>query len=120
MNFLDQAQGVVDGKLLIPHWRFPGKGVNMRRMFEEPRTLDPVLFITGSDALPYIEDGPLAPGSTMQTGKALIFGGGLLVYFLWLNRAGSVSQKFVDAGLGPGLGIHLLHDHRAVQVDAAL
>jgi len=85
MDFLDEAEGVLEGRLLIPHWRFPGKGVNMRRMFEDPRTLDPVLFITGSDALPYIEDGPLAPGSTLQTGEALIFGGGLLAYFLWLN-----------------------------------
>lgn len=85
MDFLDEAQGVLEGRLLIPHWRFPGKGVNVRRMFEDPHTLDPVLFITGSAALPYVEEGPLAPNSTMQTGEALIFGGGLLAYFIWLN-----------------------------------
>lgn len=84
-EFLDQAEGVLEGRLLIPHWRFgPTQGLNIRRMFEEPRPLDPILLITGSGAIPYIEEGELAPGSTMNTGMALI-GGGLLAYMLWFN-----------------------------------
>lgn len=85
MEFLDQAEAVLDGRLLIPHWRFPAdQGLNIRKMFEEPRPLDPILLITGSGAIPYIETGPTAPGSTMDTGIALI-GGGLLAYLLWFN-----------------------------------
>jgi hypothetical protein len=85
MSFLDQAEGVLEGRYLIPHWRFDrSQGLNIRRMFEEPRTLDPVLIIAGPGAIPYMEAGPLAPDSTMETGMGLI-GGGLLGYFLWFN-----------------------------------
>ncbi len=85
MYFLDQAEGVLEGRLLLAHWRFaPTQGLNLRRMFEEPRTLDPVLILTGPGAIPYIETGPLAAGSTMGTGIDLL-GGGMLAYFLWFN-----------------------------------
>lgn len=85
MDFLDQAEGVLEGRLLLPHWRFPlTKGLNLRRMFEEPRTLDPVLILTGPGAIPYMETGRLAPGSTLQTGLDLL-DGGMLAYFLWFN-----------------------------------
>lgn len=84
-DFLNQAQAVLEGRLLIPHWRFVGeRGLNVMRMFEEPQTLDPLLLITGSGALPYLEDGPRAPGSTMSTGMNIV-SGGLLAYFLWFN-----------------------------------
>lgn len=85
MYFLDQAEGVLEGRLLLPHWRFPlSKGLNLRRMFEEPRTLDPILILSGPGAIPYIETGRLAPGSTFDTGMNLL-GGGMLAYFLWFN-----------------------------------
>lgn len=85
MSFLDQAEGVLEGRYLIPHWRFDrSQGLNIRRMFEEPRTLDPVLIIAGPGAIPYMETGPLAPDSTMDIAMGLI-GGGLLGYFLWFN-----------------------------------
>lgn len=83
MSFLDQAEGVLEGRLLLPHWRFDrSQGLNLRRMFEEPRTLDPVMILTG--AIPYMEAGPLAGDATMETGMDLI-DGGLLAYFLWFN-----------------------------------
>ena len=85
MRFLDEAEAVLNGKLLLPHWRFDhSQGLNLRRMFEEPRTLDPVLILTGPGAIPYMEKGPLAPDSTMDTGMQMV-GGGLLAYFLWFN-----------------------------------
>lgn len=85
MDFLDQAEGVLDGRYLIPHWRFPpDQGVNIRRLFEEPRALDPILMLTGSGAIPYIETGTMAPGSTLDTGMALLEGGPL-AYFFWFN-----------------------------------
>ena len=91
MYFLDQAEGVLEGRLLLAHWRFaPTQGLNLRRMFEEPRTLDPVLILTGPGAIPYIETGPLAAGSTMGTGIDLL-GGGMLAYFLWFNCSGGPS-----------------------------
>lgn len=83
--FLDQAEGVLNGTLLIPHWRFEhGMGLNVRRMFESPQPFDPVLLITGQAAVPYIETGTLAEGSTMETAFGLL-GGGMLSYFFWFN-----------------------------------
>lgn len=84
-QFLDQAEAVLDGKLLLPHWRFDrSQGLNLRRMLEEPRTLDPVLLLSGVGAIPYMEKGPLSPDSTLNTGLNLVEGG-LLAYFLWFN-----------------------------------
>jgi hypothetical protein len=85
MRFLDQAEGVLNGTLLLPHWRFDrSQGVNLRRMFEEPRTLDPVMIFSGAGAIPYMETGTLAKDSTLDTGLDIV-DGGLLAYFLWFN-----------------------------------
>ncbi len=85
MSFLDQAEAVLEGRLLIAHWRFDkSQGLNIRSMLEEPETLDPILIISGAGALPYLETGPLAPGSTLDTGMDLLYGG-MLAYFFWFN-----------------------------------
>lgn len=85
MDFLDQAEGVLEGRLLLAHWRFDrSQGVNLRRMFEQPRTLDPIMILTGAGAIPYMEQGELAAGSTMDTAMGVLEGG-LLAYFLWFN-----------------------------------
>lgn len=55
---LDTYEALLDGKLLMPHWRMK-QGVNLRRVFEEPQPFDLVLWITGPAALPYVEDGPM-------------------------------------------------------------
>ena len=55
---LDEADAILDGEKLIPHWRFE-QGINLRRVFEEPQPFDLVLWITGPAALPYLEDGPV-------------------------------------------------------------
>ncbi len=84
-GFLDEAEGVLQGNLLIPHWRFPNdRGLNIRRIFDEPRRFDLVLLVTGVGAIPYVEEGPLAPDSTME-GLDRVIGSGPLAYFLWFN-----------------------------------
>lgn len=57
-DVLDEVDAVLDGKKLLPHWRFD-RGINLRRVFDEPRPFDFVLWITGPAALPYLEDGPV-------------------------------------------------------------
>lgn len=85
LYFLDQAEGVLNGDLLIPHWRFQRPlGLNVRRMFEEPRNLDPIMLITGAGAIPYIEEGPIAAGTTIEE-AAELFGRGMLGRFFWFN-----------------------------------
>lgn len=84
-RFLDVAEDVLEGRALIPHWRFrEDRGINIRRLFEEPRTLDPWLLAQGSAALPYLEAGPMAAGASLETAMRLIDGGGIGL-FLWFN-----------------------------------
>jgi hypothetical protein len=53
---LDEAEAVLDGKELIPHWRF-SKGIEMKAFFNAPQTFDLVLLLTRQGALPYLADG---------------------------------------------------------------
>ena len=48
---LDDFDAVLDGRKLIPHWRFQ-KGVNLRRALEQPRMFDLVLWVTGHGSGP--------------------------------------------------------------------
>jgi hypothetical protein len=81
--FLDEFEAILQGKKLIPHWRFD-EGINMRRLFLEPSTFDIVLLIQGSAALPYLEAGELTTGETW-TQIMQLFGGDFFRYFLWFN-----------------------------------
>ncbi|MFQ5624313.1 MAG: hypothetical protein ACE5FS_13075, partial [Paracoccaceae bacterium] len=83
LKFLDAFEAMLDGVLLIPHWRFD-EGINVRRMFEDPRPLSPILLIQGADALPYLEDGPMADGAYMEE-IMMLLDGDLLGYFIWFN-----------------------------------
>lgn len=83
LQFLDAFEGMLDGRLLIPHWRFD-KGVNLRRMFEEPRPLSPILLIQGSDALPYLEEGEIADSQYLEP-MMMLMGGDFLTYSIWFN-----------------------------------
>jgi hypothetical protein len=43
-DFLNEAEAVLGGTKLVPHWRFNAEhGINLRRVFEEPREFDLVL-----------------------------------------------------------------------------
>jgi hypothetical protein len=80
---LDEAEAVLDGRKLVPHWRF-AKGFNLRRVFEEPRRFDLVLWITGPGAVPFLEDGPVTTGETWGA-IADAFQGGFGSYLVWWN-----------------------------------
>jgi hypothetical protein len=80
---LDEADAALDGKKLVPHWRFQ-QGFNLRRVFEEPQPFDFVLWVTGPAALPYLEDGPV---STPEEWSRLLeaFDGSFGLFALWVN-----------------------------------
>jgi hypothetical protein len=83
--FLDAFEAVLEGERLLPHWRIAeGRGINLRRMFDEPRTFDPWLIAQGSAILPYLEDGETVSPDTAFT-ILMLTEGGLLGYFLWFN-----------------------------------
>ena len=94
---IDEAEAILQGEKLIPFWRkysttlfnapqFPeqGTGINLKSVFYEPRDFDLVLFLTGTDSAPYLEDGPL---STPETWSRLerAFDGQFFFFALWLN-----------------------------------
>ena len=52
---LQMAEDLLEGRRLLPHFRFADKGINMKRFFDEPQTFDLVLSITGPAIVPYLE-----------------------------------------------------------------
>jgi hypothetical protein len=86
---LDEAEQVLQGKKLVPFWRGKDKerGLNVRRMFLEPRNFDPVLWVQGTAATPYLEKGEVTrladPRMMEQINK--VFGGEFLGFAIWFN-----------------------------------
>ena len=85
LAFLDQGEAVLEGKLLIPFWRGKGgQGVNLKRVFQEPRTFDLVLWVQGTAATPYLEQGDLATGDTFWRLQRML-GGDFFSFAIWVN-----------------------------------
>jgi hypothetical protein len=85
MTFLDEADALLDGRKLVPFWRGNGsKGVNLRRAFEDPRQFDLVLWVQGTAAVPYLEDGPVTTKETW-TRLQRIFQGDFIGFAFWFN-----------------------------------
>jgi len=83
MQLLDQFDGILAGRILVPHWRYL-QGVNINKMLTQPEPFDPVLMIQGAGIESYLEDGQLAdPGVWSRIIQ--VFGGNFLGYFLWIN-----------------------------------
>jgi hypothetical protein len=83
MLFLDEFGALLQGEKLMPHWRL-ARGVNLRRVFLEPRAFDIVLWIQGSAALPYAEDGPISSRGSWEYMMTL-FQGDFFTYAMWFN-----------------------------------
>ena len=80
---LDEADQILAGKKLVPHWRFR-QGFNLAKVFEEPQPFDLVLWITGPAALPYLEDGPTT--SSADWNRLIdAFGGSFGLFAVWVN-----------------------------------
>ena len=82
-DVLDQVDALLDGERLLPHWRFDD-GINLRRVFEEPRPFDLILWITGPSALPYLEDGRVLTGRQWER-ITRAFEGSFGSYAIWFN-----------------------------------
>lgn len=84
-QFLDKSEAVLEGRLLLPHWRFDrAEGVNLRRYVQNPPPFDLVLLLQGASLVPYLEKGNVAGDATAETALRL-FEGGFMAYFLWFN-----------------------------------
>jgi hypothetical protein len=85
LAFLDEAEELLAGKRLVPFWRGrEERGVNLRRVFTEPRTFDLVLWVQGTAATPYLERGPLTRPEVWARLQR-VFGGEFIGFALWFN-----------------------------------
>jgi len=83
--FLDEADAILAGKKLVPFWRGAGDlGVNVRRVFLEPKRFDLVLWVQGSAAAPYLEKGPLTKRETWDR-LMRVFEGNFIGFAFWFN-----------------------------------
>jgi hypothetical protein len=80
---LDTVDLVLDGELLVPHWRFR-QGFDLRGYFETAKETDLVMLFTGSGALPFIKDGPVADAESFAEANR-VFGTDWLNYAFWFN-----------------------------------
>lgn len=83
--FLDEFEAVLEGDKLVPHWRIlDGRGINLKRVFHEPRPFDLIYWLQGSAVFPYLEAGEL---STQETWRRITstFRGNFIGFAIWVN-----------------------------------
>lgn len=84
-EFLAEAEALLEGRKLIPFWRTgEQRGVNLKRVFEEPKTLDLVLWAQGTAAAPYLETGELTRPDVWNRLMS-VFEGRFMTYAVFLN-----------------------------------
>lgn len=83
METLDSVEAILEGELLIPHWRFR-QGFDLKAYFETATRTDAVMIFTGYGALPFLKDGPIADAEAFRQGLA-VFGENFPGFALWFN-----------------------------------
>jgi hypothetical protein len=84
-TFLDEAESLLAGKKLIPFWRTREiRGVNLNKVFTEPRRLDVALWLQGTSAAPYLELGSVT-NQQVWSDLARIFQGRFFGFAVWFN-----------------------------------
>ncbi|MFD1881981.1 hypothetical protein [Paracoccus pacificus] len=80
---LTEGEDILNGRTLLPFWR-GNFGINVGRMFTDPRPIDLIDWFQGAGALPYLESGKIASFEAARRFGDLFYGNGMLVS-LWLN-----------------------------------
>jgi hypothetical protein len=85
LGFLDEAEKLLNGKSLIPFWRgHETRGINIKRVFTEPREFDLVLWVQGTAAVPYLEAGSVTDKRVWERLQR-VFRGEFIGFALWFN-----------------------------------
>lgn len=85
LELMDEVDAILAGERLVPYWRVAdGRGVNVRRVFLEPRPLDLILWIQGAAVQPYLEEGTLTRGDDWARIRRA-FGGRFASFAFWFN-----------------------------------
>ncbi len=82
---LADAEALLRGELLIPHWRYGAEaGINLRKMFEAPVPVDMITWVQGEGLLPFAEKGPRASPLAWNEFTQMVQGDSLL-FAVFLN-----------------------------------
>jgi hypothetical protein len=86
LAFLTEADSVLAGETLLPFWReLPaGQGLNLNKVFTQPQRFDAVLWMQGTAAAPYLEEGRVTPRELWDR-LDRVFGGQFLGFAAWFN-----------------------------------
>jgi len=81
-----EGEELLAGRKLVPFWRTDpqGRGINLKRVFTAPQTLDLILWVQGTAATPYLERGRLTDQRVWDQ-LLRVFGGDLLAFGWWFN-----------------------------------
>lgn len=83
LRTMSAFEEVLDGRKLVPHWRFD-KGINLKRALTEHKTFDLVLWVTGTGIAPFLEDGSVLTSNEWDDITALLEGN-FFGYAVWFN-----------------------------------
>ncbi len=82
---LNVAEELLNGKKLLAHFRFFGKGFNMQRFFDEPQPFDFVMILTGPGATAYMEAGDTVSTREWREVTRQFGRGGFTPFAIWFN-----------------------------------
>jgi hypothetical protein len=83
LSVMAELNSILEGKKLLPHWRFD-RGMNLKRWFAEETRYDLVLLATGTTAVRYLEEGPVSDQATWNR-LTSAFSGSFMGYAVWFN-----------------------------------
>ncbi|GLS88113.1 hypothetical protein GCM10010873_30870 [Cypionkella aquatica] len=85
MAVLQDAEALLNGTKLAPYWRQEGgAGINIAKVFNEPRPADLAGWIQGWAAAPYLEQGTLVSGQNWSAFEQMVGGEAMMLSF-YLN-----------------------------------
>jgi hypothetical protein len=85
LRAITEGAALLRGEKLLRFWRGDGeRGVNVRRFFAEPRRFDLVLWVQGSAAAPYLEEGEYTSDGLWRDMERA-FERGTFRYMWWMN-----------------------------------
>lgn len=87
LKIVDESEAVLAGKRLLPYpfWKpEPNRGINVRTVFLQPRTFDPITWAVGTGGQPFMEKGEVTQANLWEA-AARPFGGWLPGYAAWFN-----------------------------------
>jgi hypothetical protein len=81
---LSDGEALLNGRVLVPYWRGAGgQGINIGKLFDDPRPVSITGWVQGWAAVPYLEQGPAVSGENLRMFEEMMFGNaGLMMVFL--------------------------------------